>query len=92
MNAAYLIVICDRVDNHILEVCIWSSPEWMQSQLLPHPTYVAYMVSSSIAYAAAGKLLLDTISHPYSRYRWLYEKLTEEQKEGYGFVERRKPE
>lgn len=67
---AYLIVICDKETNAILEVTTWSSPEWEQSRCLNVPTYVAYACGGD-SYADARDNLLIAISDPRSRYHWL---------------------
>lgn len=76
MATAYLIVICDKDTNAVKGVEIWSSPEWEQSQRLPHPTFVAYQVNG-LTYDVARHYLLRTISDPHSRYHWLVKHLAE---------------
>ena len=71
MNAkAYLIVICDKETNAIVDVEIWSSPEWEQSRQLPNPTYVAF-VAHGDSFHEARKSLVQQIRHPSCRYNWL---------------------
>lgn len=60
--SAYLIVICDKDSHEILDVEIWSSPEWEQSQRLPHPTYVAFEWKSEEGFGEARKQMIEFLS------------------------------
>lgn len=84
MSTAYLIVVCDKDTNAILEVCIWSSPEWHQSRFLEHPTYVAFQLSAN-TYQEAGQHLLKMVADPLigKRYHHLYKYMKPETIESY---------
>lgn len=69
---AHLIVIYSTVDNQILRVEIWSSPEWQQSLCPKDRTFVAYEVTRE-TYKRAKDLLLLTISQPTCRYHYLWQ-------------------
>lgn len=56
---AYLIVICDKDTHQILDVEIWSSPEWEQSLRLPHPTYVAFEWRSDESFGKARNQMIE---------------------------------
>lgn len=73
-KTAYLVVICDRESNAVIEAAIWSSPEWEQSLCLPERTFVAYQVRAG-SFDAASQSLRGAISLPSSRYHWLYQLL-----------------
>lgn len=70
--SAYLIIICDTKTNAILDVNIWSSPEWEQSRRLKHPTYIAYQVDDCSSFQEAKTELLSRLNMPgYERYKRL---------------------
>lgn len=76
---AYLIVICDKTTNAVIEAAIWSSPEWQQSRCLEHRTYVAFASGGEDFPTATGNIL-RYIERPESRYHWLLEHLNRHSK------------
>lgn len=77
---AYLIVICDPIANAILRVEIWSSPEWEQSMCLKERSFIAYAVDGE-TFHEARLSLLEAIKIPSCRYHYLYNIMTQEEKE-----------
>lgn len=70
-HTAYLIVICNKADNSIVNACIWSSPEWQQSRCLPeHHTYVAYALSAE-SFADGIERITEVVKDERSRYHYL---------------------
>lgn len=59
---AYLIVICDKDTHKILDVEIWSSPEWEQSQRLSHPTYVAFEWRTDEGFGKARNQMIEWLN------------------------------
>lgn len=73
-KTAYLIVICGKASNVVLNVEIWSSPEWEASMLMESPTFVAFQLTAT-SFQEAIDLMIRQISNPRSRYHWLYLKM-----------------
>lgn len=71
---AYLIIICDQHTDKILDVVIWSSPEWEQSRHIDRYTYVAYAMEGG-TFAGARDSMLSLISNPKNRYHHLYRRI-----------------
>lgn len=67
---AYLIVICDRTTNAILDVDIWSTPEWESSRQLEVPTYVAYQVTANTFQEGINAIRTE-MAIPGGRYHYL---------------------
>lgn len=92
VHSAYLIVICDKDTNEILDVEIWSSPEWEQSQRLKHPTYIAFKWSCDESFGKARNQMLEWLNETkgfggrYSKLTEIYNKKLEKFKEGDGYV------
>jgi len=72
---AYLIVLVSKETEQIVEVTIWSSPEWSASRQLPnHWAFVAYQMNGK-DFQDASKRMIETIKDPNHRYYDLYRRI-----------------
>jgi hypothetical protein len=75
IQSAYLVVICDKYNNRILGVEVWSDPPWEKSRPIYHNAFVAYECQGE-TYAEASSQILESLFRKYSMNRWLAEHIT----------------
>lgn len=68
---AYLCIICNKDNNQIERVEIWSSPEWDQTRVLKDKyCWIAYITEGSSFQEAHDNMIID-LSYPQIRYHFL---------------------
>ena len=75
IHSAYLVVICDKHNNRILGVEVWSDTPWEKSRPIYHNAFVAYECQGE-TYQEAKNQLLESLFRKYSVNLWLAEHIT----------------